>query len=101
MGTKTIHGLEFDVPVIKLDSKDSKTATFKPERLTSFFNSGMLADLPKVTGFKLKIQKKSPDAQEFVDGIKKWKCPNCHRDAISSQHIKSYLCGCGEYMREL
>ena len=105
MGTKTIFAEKLDVPVIKLDSRDSKTAcggnAYRNMPFLFDNHLGMLAELPKVTGFKFKIQKKSPGAGELVKGIKKWHCSNCHRESITSDKIKVYLCGCGEYMREM
>lgn len=35
------------------------------------------------------------------EDIISWKCPNCHKDAITSLKIKTYLCGCGEYMKQI
>lgn len=70
MKIQTITKEELDLPVIKLDSQDSKIAiaVFQNQLKPLFFNSGMLASLPEVTGFKFCFKQRVINAQELVDG---------------------------------
>lgn len=101
---KTINDLEIQYPPTKSTSKGGANQPNSEKVLhlyakPLFSHPSKSAGLEGVGGFKFKIEKKSPTAQEIVEGIKKWKCPSCHRESITSDKIKTILCGCGEYYK--